>query len=237
MMEQPLKPVPWYHSVLDFVFPPLCLGCGAYVESGDPVCAACDDAIDTFSSAICLSCGQNVMAGAGCPVCGDDSFLLYAFADYVDPMKEIIHQFKFKGITSPAGIFARRLCDEFGQQIMSLKPGALVPIPLHGSREYVRGYNQAVLIAIELGRALEIPVDQETLYRAKRRRPQSRLRQIERAKNISEVFAVSREPESGERVILVDDVVTSGATVREARRELQETGFDVPAVIALAHGV
>ena len=85
MMEELSKPVPWYHSVLDFVFPPLCLGCGAYVESGDPVCVACDDAIDTFSSAICLSCGQNTMTGTSCPVCGDDSFSLYAFADYVDP--------------------------------------------------------------------------------------------------------------------------------------------------------
>ena len=237
MMEEPSKPVPWYHSVLDFVFPPLCLGCGAYVESGDPVCVACDDAIDTFSSAICLSCGQNTMTGTSCPVCGDDSFSLYAFADYVDPMQEIIHQFKFKGIASPAGIFARRLCDEFGQQIVSLRPAALVPIPLHGSREYVRGYNQALLIAVELGRVLDLPVDQEILYRVKRRRPQSRLRQIERAKNISGVFAAYRESETGEKVILVDDVVTSGATVREARSELQEAGFNVPAVIALAHGV
>ncbi len=112
----------------------------------------------------------------------------------------------------------------------------LVPVPLHCSREKHRGYNQAALYAKEIGRLLEIPVREDILLRIKKRKPQSKLKFAERAVNIKGVFTVAYEADGEERVILVDDVVTSGATAAEARKELEKAGYQVCAVVAMAHG-
>jgi len=223
--------------MVDFLFPPLCLGCGEYTESPDSICDNCLKAMDCYDYPLCLTCGGMVAETNYCPVCRDDSFLLFAYANYRDPLKEIVIQFKFKGITSPAAWGARMLSDRFGDRIRDLSADCFVPIPLYPSREYSRGYNQAMLLAEELSRRLSVPVDKETLLRVKRRRPQALLSSPMRIANIRGAFAVDEESSCDRTVLLVDDVVTSGATVREARRELMSAGFSVPAVISIAHGL
>jgi ComF family protein len=162
---------------------------------------------------------------------------LFAFGDYSGTLRETIIQFKFKGVTSPAGFVAGAVCERFGRAILGLGAYKLVPIPLHSGREHSRGYNQARLFADQLANRLGLPVTNDILRRVMRRKPQARLSEVERIRNIRGVFSVADNPPETERIILVDDVVTSGSTVLEAKRVLQDAGYVVPAVIAMAHGL
>jgi len=112
----------------------------------------------------------------------------------------------------------------------------LIAVPLYPSREKRRGYNQAALFAEQLAQLLDLPVRKDILFRVEKRKPQAKLKFERRTENIRGAFTVVEEAENGERVILVDDVVTSGATAKEAKRELEEAGYRVCAVVAIAHG-
>jgi len=182
-----------------------------------------------------LTCANLIERGWICETCQGKSLPLFAYGNYADPLKEIIINYKFRGITSLAGLFARLLAELFGEQIMATGAGLLIPIPLYSAREYYRGYNQAELLARELGCALGLEVDSSRLVRIRRRKPQAKLREAERAKNIKGVFKAV-ESSDEERVLIVDDVVTSGATVREATTVLRKAGYKVLGAIAIAHG-
>ncbi|MBN1212678.1 MAG: ComF family protein [candidate division Zixibacteria bacterium] len=230
----------WTGAFLDFLFPPLCLGCGEYNSGKIDICDDCLEAIDRYENPFCLNCRAEITSeNAACTICGEGAFLMFAWGNYIDPLKQVIIQYKFKEITSPSRIIAGAVCEQFGLLIKSLEADMLIPIPLHPSREYYRGYNQATLFAERLGEFLDIEVDDTILYRTEKRRPQARLNEYRRMRNIRGVFSVETglDNTNGRKVLLVDDVVTSGATVYEARRTLQKAGFSVTGVIAMAHGL
>lgn len=226
----------WLEGLIDFVFPPLCLGCGEYTENEYSICDSCRDGIDTFSQPFCLTC-MGMITGTACPTCGDDALILYAYGNYTDPLEQVVVQFKFKGITRPAKLFAREIGARFGDMIKSRGNIVLVPVPLYATRENVRGYNQAEVFAGHLAEALELEVRTDLLQRVKKRKPQARLNHAERAANIRGVYEVGDSVDDGRAVMLVDDVVTSGATVREAVRTLTAAKIEVAGVISIAHAL
>jgi len=195
---------PLVTGMLDFIFPPLCLGCGDYYDGPDQVCERCRRAIETFSSVTCLRCGALLPLLRDCPECGEEFLPLFAYGNYRPPLKDIVLQFKFHGITSPARLIATEVCDQFA--------GHLAPVLL-------------------------LPVRDELLQRVRHRRPQSRIDHRHREQNVRDVFAVGVDLTEPCRCLLVDDVVTTGATVREAARTLRRAGHEVLGVIAMAHGV
>ncbi|HOP07156.1 MAG TPA: ComF family protein [candidate division Zixibacteria bacterium] len=224
-------------GLLDFIFPPLCLGCGAFTESPSQICDDCEEKIERFTDPICLECETILSGESFCRFCNNGGLPCYAVAQYLPPMRDVIIQYKFRGITRPADLVADWFHDRFGERLLSLRPDTLVPVPLHPSRENFRGYNQAALFAVQLGERLGLPVHNDLLVRVKRRRPQARLGMAARQKNITGVFCAMKNNLNLRRIVLVDDVVTSGATVREARAVLEKTGAEVIAVAAMAHGL
>lgn len=226
----------WADSLLEFAFPPLCMGCGGYTDSVTQVCEQCSGRIDRYTEPFCLRCKQQIFESMVCPSCERDAWLLFAFGNYIDPLKEIVINFKFRGITTAFDFAAEELCRQFSERIFALEPTYLVPIPLHPLRELMRGYNQAELFARQLERHIQLPVATDFIARTKRRKEQARLHVNQREENVRGVFEAIADADPGERVILVDDVVTSSATVTEARRILMEAGFEVPACISIAHG-
>lgn len=223
-------------GVVDLAIPPLCAACGEYTEAESGLCESCVGKIDRYDYPVCLQCELPIFSGHQCPQCGPDALVLFAFGNYIDPLKEAVHQFKFRGVTRVAGFFANEIAGKFGSEIGAYSPTSLVPIPLHPSREHARGFNQALVFAHALAGNLDLAVDSETLIRIRKGKPHSRLRDAERARNIRGAFATTAESLDSDVVILVDDVVTGGHTVREARAELVRAGFVVPAVISIAHG-
>ena len=226
----------WLKGFFDFLFPPLCLGCGEYYEGQDSICEICFQNIEYFDYPFCLNCDSFIPKQTECPICLKDSSMLYAFAGYGPPLKDIIINFKFRGITSPAVTFARLIAAKFEKQLSDMNVQALVPIPLHAARKNHRGYNQAELLSRELSIITNLELADNILYRHKRRRPQSKLELRERSGNVAGVFSVIEGDNDIRRIILVDDVVTSGATVLEAKKCLEQNGYEVAGIVAIAHG-
>lgn len=226
----------WLSVLWDFVYPPLCLGCGEFYDGEHNVCERCIRTIHRFEDPLCLNCLSVLVGEPRCPICADLSLPLFALGDYAPPLREIILQFKFKGITTPAQLMAELLWRQFGDRLDKFKPVVLVPIPLHPSRENQRGYNQAALLADQLAELMKVEVANNLIFRIEKRKPQASLSLKERMKNIKGVFEAS--PAEGPRhsLLLIDDVVTSGATVLEATRVLTDAGYEVAAIIAIAHG-
>jgi ComF family protein len=236
-MSSPLINNRWLGPLVDFAFPQLCLGCGKQTESPTRICEHCFTGIDRYTEPFCLHCKRQLFDSPSCPDCGTESWLLFAYGNYIDPLKEIIINFKFRSLTSGADFAVESLCAQFSERIYSMEPTYLVPIPLHPLRQLTRGYNQAEILANRLGEKLGIPVANDFIERKKHRREQARLVEHERAPNVRGVFVATADADPGERIILVDDVVTSGATVSEARRILIEAGFEIPGCISIAHGL
>jgi len=236
-MVEKLTSQEWFQGLLDFVFPPLCLGCGDYHDDNNQICERCFKKFDVFEYPLCLKCRVFIEEGIDCQICKKDSLVLFSYANYQPPLKDIIHQFKFKGITSPATTFAKLAFEKFQLKLESLNAGAIVPIPLHPSRERRRGYNQAELISNHLAELMSLPVGTELLFRTKKGREQARLPFEKRIENIKDAFSVDESNMRFEKVILVDDVVTSGATVLEATRVLEKAGVKVAAIVAISHGI
>jgi len=226
----------WLGGVLDFVYPPLCLGCGGFYEGEGSVCERCRDTIQRLADPICLNCLSVLPGRPRCPICADLSLPLFSYGVYASPLKEIILQYKFKGVTSPAALMADLIRRQFGDRLAELMPAVLVPIPLFPGRENQRGYNQAALLAHELAVLMETTVDETLIFRTAKRKPQASLRLRERVKNIRGVFEAVEAEGAPRRVILLDDVVTSGATVLEATQTLSDAGHEVVAVVTIAHG-
>jgi ComF family protein len=237
MLPQLINKVEWLRAIADFAFPPLCLGCGKYDESDDQICPSCLKRIDVYAFPICLTCEHPIGKGIECHECKGTGFPLIAYGNYVDPLREIVISLKFRGLISPARVFARLLRDNLAEHVEELEADFLVPIPLHPTREYHRGYNQAALFSRELSQSFNLPCEEEIIIRKKKKQPQSKLPQRERSQNIKGVFEVQIPAAEPTRIILVDDVVTSGATVHEAKSELTRHGYDVVAAISIAHGM
>ena len=118
-------------GLVDFVFPPLCLSCSTYTDNQSMVCDSCLGRIDRFSYPICLRCFKMLGSGGPCSECQEQSLTLLALGNYIAPLRELIIQFKFKGIRSIAAMFAEELASQFGSRIADFEAAYLVPVPLH----------------------------------------------------------------------------------------------------------
>jgi len=236
MLTNWIKDQSLFKGMIDFILPPLCTGCGEFESSSESVCKECLRKIIKYDKPICLNCRSEMLTSSGCLNCNEEQFPLYAYGDYRPVLREIIIQYKFKNVLAPAGLLVELFYDKFANDIEFLKPTILVPIPLHPLREHQRGYNQALIIAMKLGEISGIDVSTELIYRTKKRKPQAKMDLVDRSKNIEGVFEADDDYKTCERILLIDDVVTTGSTVKEAKKILEKAGHNVIGAAALAHG-
>ena len=153
-------------------------------------------------------------------------------AVYGGVMREAVHRFKFGGRRALARPLAELMVEQCGA---SLPDGiaAVVPVPLAGDRERERGFNQAALLAERIARRLDVPVRARWLARRRATRPQSDLPAAERLANVRGAFRATRAV-AGRHVLLVDDVLTTGATLAECARSLRAAGAGRIGVLTVA---
>jgi len=233
---------PFLKGMLDFAFPPICSGCGEFCEPLGEICKQCREKIEWFDQPICLNCGCFIPDSKSCPTCEKETFPLFALGNYRDPLKRIISRLKYHSVSNFLPILTSKVSLTFGGQLAKYSNPLLIPIPLHPSREYRRGYNQALLFANELSNEFGISTNIDILYRIQKKMLQSRLKEKDRSANIKGVFWASPFIAKGDNqkimdIILVDDVATSGNTIFEAKRTLEEAGYRVVGAIAIAHGL
>lgn len=218
--------------LLDWLLPPRCGGCGAL---GSWLCRPCTARIRRLEEPLCRRCGRELESrGQPCACAARLRHLarLRAAAAYEGPLERAVHRFKYRGwraLAPPlAGLLLARLA------VDGLPAASVVAVPLHPARERRRGYNQSELIAAELRRALGLGTPSGRLKRVRDTRPQVGLDRLRRAANVSGAFRWEGESGHGEPVLLVDDVVTTGATLEAAAAALKSAGFGRITGVALA---
>lgn len=151
---------------------------------------------------------------------------------YAEPTSSIIHRFKYEGLFALAEPLARFLID--GWPAWSQPPDLMLPIPLHPRRMRRRGYNQSELLARPLGKAKGIPTEPELLRRTRHTMPQVGLGPDERHDNVRGAFTADASGVRGRHVLLIDDVLTTGATMSAAAEALLDAGAASVAAYCLA---
>jgi ComF family protein len=230
-------------ELLGLLFPPACAACGELLEEERPFCALCTLATEPVPLPGCPRCAEPVDEPGPCLRCRRASppfvFARAAFV-HTGPLARAIHRFKYEGHSALARTLGRALATEAAPWLEPLTragPGpTLVPIPLHRSRLLRRGYDQAALLTRELARATRLPLQPGLLDRIRATRRQVGLSEAERTENLHRAFAV-RGPVPPGPLVLVDDVLTTGATAWAASAALREAGARAVYVLTLARAV
>lgn len=195
----------------------LCGGCGdKIVPIRQPACFCCGKQLDEEEREFCRDCaGRRHHFDRGVAAFG-----------YSDSMKKSMYAFKYGNRREYAGFYAKTLAERYAALVKSWRAQAFIPVPLHPSRHRARGYNQAELLARELGRRFGLPTDTETLIRVKKTTPQKELNDRERNFNIENAFQIAENGVKYKCIILVDDIYTTGATIDECALTLKAGGAD-----------
>lgn len=211
-------------DAVDLVYPPACAVCQCDAQSDSPLCERCLlDLEEATAESSCGACGRPVGSEGGkpgaCPWCdGRGVGLVKRVARLglmAPPLREVIHLIKFHGRWELAAWLGQRLAEHEAVRALLAQTDVIVPVPLHTIRQTYRGYNQSMLIARQLKRASGLPIIMPAL-RARSTVAQTSLSSVAaRQKNLRDAF-VLLDPSAitGKRLILVDDVMTTGATLR-----------------------
>ena len=133
--------------------------------------------------------------------------------------------------------YIEEMLSEYGAALRRFRPDVIIPVPVHPSRYRKRGYNQAEILARKLGERLQIEVCSTLLVRVKRTRPQKELNTAERMRNLQKAFIVEGTlPKRYRRILLIDDIYTTGSTMETCTRRLKEAGAEKVFCISICSG-
>ncbi len=231
--------------VLDAVLPPLCLRCDTAVTEPGSFCPACWQKLRFIGAPQCSRCGIPFELTVGdamvCPDCLSAPprwQQARAAVVYDEASRPLVLGFKHADQTHLSGALARLML-QAGRSVLT-GSDLIAPVPLHRSRLFRRCYNQSALLAALLARAAQKPVQQDLLQRRRATQPQASLNAKERARNVRAAFAVTPRHATrvtGKTVLLIDDVLTTGATVNDCCRALQEGGAVAINVLTFARTI
>lgn len=232
----------------DLVYPPdiYCIGCGRPVDPGGlySLCGECVRQARWANGPVCRCCGKALEEWYPDDVCAECRDRLHAFSGgvtcfvYQDPVRAAIKHLKYGG----SGYIARYLGEALADNIRfrGMKPDMLIPVPMYAEKVRMRGYNQAELIARFAAERLGIPCESGILIRTRPTAPMSRLKGQARRKNLEGAFAVPEKARGelrGARVMLVDDIYTTGTTMDCCSEVLLRAGAADVKAASVAAGV
>ncbi|MBI4614655.1 MAG: ComF family protein [Planctomycetes bacterium] len=231
-------------GLLDVAFPRTCFLCRADLSSSrnQALCARCWRSLPRLRRRACDRCGTPdplALWDGGCSACRRRSFphrSLVAAGSHRGGLRELVHLLKYSGFRGAAGPLARILAARLRRQdtLRSHRIDLVVPVPSSASRDAARGFDHAALLARRLAARLGLPIDARALFRRRRAPPQTSLSGAARRRNLAGVFAARASRVRGRRVLLVDDVRTTGTTAAEAARALRRAGARVVVVAVVA---
>lgn len=237
-MENKIKKI--LRQIISALYPVRCPVCDRIVdETGEMICVACMDKLKLISPPWCMRCGKKVANGEElCRQCkGKKVFYKRGRALFEYESAALsIYRFKYGNRREYAMFFGKQMAEYLGDFLMDIQPDALIPIPLHKKRMRIRGYNQAELLAKCIGENLGIPVRTDLMKREKNTIPQKKLNSEERQNNLKRAFNIVENDVKLEKVVLVDDIYTTGTTVNEAAKVLKESGVKEVYFVTLACG-
>jgi ComF family protein len=221
-------------SLLSLLFPRLCHFCDSLAAlRSTSLCEPCQEALKPIGPGICSQCGlpfaglakdRGMLCGRCLTHPPPYSRARYGFM-YMDGLKEGIVRFKYGGRLYLGTTLGKLLVDAFSRSFSELDHDVIVPVPIHRKRLVARGFNQVIVMGEHLSRATGIPMDRSCFEKIRDTPPQVGLTRQERLKNLHKSFEVIRQSAiAGKRVLLIDDVATTGSTIAEAAKTLLAAG-------------
>lgn len=234
-------------AFIDILYPPYCLICHTRIRGAkarEPLCVKCREKINTLTAPFCVKCGRGV-AGAytregKCALCLKQNFNFdraWAGYAYDGVIKEMLHYFKYNHKVSLGSALARLMLDFIGEYRLPVGScDYIVPIPLSPARLREREFNQAYVLAAALSNHLKLKLLDNNLKRVRNTKSQADLDRIARWKNIQGAFKLkSPNLVKDKTILLIDDVLTTGATASEAAGALKNAGAGSVYVLTLAN--
>ena len=206
-----------FSIVLDVLFPPTCVACN---KPGSYLCSDCQHNIHYYSQLLPLKSASSLDG-------------LFALGKHEPPLQNLIKHIKYYGHSDMAKTAAHLLAIHLPMSFHNVD--LITAIPLHVRRERERGYNQSDILAKHLSTELHLPY-QRLLQKVRSTLPQAGLTRNQRLSNLERAFRCHSDSLSGKRILLIDDVTTTGATLQEAALVLKQAGAALVLGAVLAHG-
>lgn len=230
-----------YDRLVTLLYPRHCPFCDKIVPYGAMVhetCASRLDYADRHNT--CLKCGKPLLYGDAefCRDCRkgnhlfDRGFSLYPYRT----VSGAIYRFKYAGRQEYADFFAEEMERHLGPQIRSLHADLVIPVPMYGPKENKRGYNQAAVLARAIGKTFSIPVNERAVKRLRNTIPMKELSDLARRRNLKKAFIVTQNDVKLKKIILIDDIYTTGTTVDHVSWQLRKAGASNIYVLTVAIG-
>ncbi|MCX7817342.1 MAG: ComF family protein [Syntrophales bacterium] len=234
-------------AIIEVVYPRRCFSCGAQMSSDidQPFCINCIRSIKIIGSPICLRCGlpfeSSITVDHLCSQCVSKVHTVdevRSLCRYEGTFLKLIHDFKYRGNTILGSVLGEWLATNTYPHFSIEEYEVIIPVPLHRWRLYRRGFNQAVILARAVADRFGIPLDFEVLVRRRHGEPQTSLDRKARRQNVKGVFEVLDGSRiCGSKVLLIDDVYTTGSTLEECAKVLKAHGVRKVGALTLARVV
>ncbi len=230
-----------YLDLLGVLFPRTCPMCRRII-TGAYICENCRTKLPYITGPRCCKCSKPVLKEEGeyCTDCGKGRHKykkgLAAFL-HTGELKQAVYSMKYDNKLEYGDFFAEETVKRHRREILSWGCDCIIPVPLFKKKKIKRGFNQAEVIAAKLSRRLQIPYNAKILYRVKDTEPMKQLDHIHRKKNLEKAFKISENIVKLNKVLLVDDIYTTGSTIDECSTVLLAAGAEEIYFICLSIGV
>lgn len=217
-------------KILNYLYPPRCPVCHGIVEPGCRyICPGCAEKLPLVRGKTCIKCGKPLEEwdGEHCFDCEKEPHIfskgMGVFA-YDEVMGSSLHKFKYQG-RREYGKFYAACVWRYGKSILKTwNPQVIIPVPIHRSRYLDRGYNQAEVIGGHLSKLMKIPMETGCVLRREKTKAQKDLTPQERRENLEHAFVPGKKAAFWRRILLVDDIYTTGSTMDAVSKILKQTG-------------
>lgn len=238
-MVSPVRPTyrlyQWFWTSLDWIYPPLCAGCG---RPGTRWCSDCMRRVPVINPPLCEICGESQVVKGVCRRCKANRppyEALRSWAYFGGSVRGAIHRLKYRRDVALGEILARPMIECF--QLAKWQVDIVTPVPLGVARYAERGYNQAALLARPLALGCGLKYTSKALFKVKETRSQVGLGVEQRRENVAGAFRAQESIILGKSILVVDDVTTSGATLEACASALLEAGAKAVYCLTLARAI
>jgi competence protein ComFC len=221
-----------FRGLVSLFYPPFCAVCAGAIEPGETLCASCVEKAPRIRPPFCAKCSQpfagDITGSFTCANCADRELHFEAAVSAYRSrgvVREVIHSFKYNRQIHLRHLLGRWLAESLDDaRLAGRRFDLIVPVPLHAARRRERGFNQAELLAAALHRISRLPIE-NALQRTRYTTTQTQFDRSERMENLRGAFRLRRRDNVQDlRVLLVDDVLTTGSTLSECASVLRKAG-------------
>ncbi len=215
----------WVNDALSLLYPQLCLLCKTQVQKGDHLCLSCETELPLTDHHEMKENDFTQLFYGRLDIQFGAAYLLFGAGN---KSQRIIHEIKYKSNLDLAILMGKQFGKKLIQSDVFPKIDFIVPVPLHPMKQHQRGYNQSDLFGKGLSESLNIPLRTEVLLRKKMTSTQTKKSRMHRVENMAEAFFVdTKEPWQGKHILLIDDVITTGATLESCAITLRQAFPDI----------